>query len=818
MVTESLIEMFKSKATTSGSDGNSTPSYAAQRGLQHLSTGDHLASPDSRHHPSHTSPSVHKTRLYSPYATNGQSSRHSKGRSASVSSTSSQWPSSATSPRPPPSRLRPLADMNKFLGAVFNEDGSIATQIPRSALGLPGIHTFDEMAENGGVKVESMAMSEDAPVSFPTAEEVMIGGCMCGEGCQCPGCATHSNPSNPHGHAPGEPCGESCKSCFNCGDHLAIPSGVASIEQLIQMAAAHVPAPPQRQYSNPLLDPLNTRVLPPAAHMSENVGRAFGVVQLKPLECCNGRCQCKPGDCKCDKDCCGCCAGCACGEDGDVVMAENRPADEEQPPAEKGCCGSKSAAATTAPAPTLQTAHLQPASAQTSPNSLSPSHAGRQPSPSPGSPSPSVRRNSSVSRAKEASNGHTRGSSVSQPAPPTNPVQRSTSLGSKPTAKSLALHPHHPRPILPKPSAPGSGSGRRLSVSSGGARRLSIPRSGSISSRQPSPILRPASSQASSQNSPVVPPILLPSAPEAGQASNEPTVTDRMEGMTIGVDDIASALNASQVDFMSYLSALMPPNEGDMAPANPQASQTERNMIPPDLLLNGSAALGTSPAHESSSISDLQQLIANTLEQQGVLGNRFENQNGGQQDLNNYLFNLQQVNQPPMQDQVLPQFAFESSQVPQVPPAASAGALQLDATGQPPVFKQDDFLYQAALNQMTLQVPQLQTGGSSPTSGHTSDAQSMPAGSGGPHTPNHGPGPGPALNPDIIDLSKPLNPMDIDRILQALNRQTTSPSAPVARPAQGETDLFDQFTFDPNQQNAPAQDWLQFPGVISQPK
>ena len=56
------------------------------------------------------------------------------------------------------------------------------------------IKTFDAMAENGGVKIESMDIDVDLPIQFPTHEDVVIGACTCGEDCECSGCATHGIP------------------------------------------------------------------------------------------------------------------------------------------------------------------------------------------------------------------------------------------------------------------------------------------------------------------------------------------------------------------------------------------------------------------------------------------------------------------------------------------------------------------------------------------------------------------------------------------------------------------------------------------------
>lgn len=98
--------------------------------------------------------------------------------------------------------------MSTFLSAVYKEDGTVATEIPRSALGLPGITAFDAMAQNGGVKIGGMNDGDvDMMSSFPTDEDVVIGACTCGPDCDCPGCATHGTVGGEHGHIHDGSCG-----------------------------------------------------------------------------------------------------------------------------------------------------------------------------------------------------------------------------------------------------------------------------------------------------------------------------------------------------------------------------------------------------------------------------------------------------------------------------------------------------------------------------------------------------------------------------------------------------------------------------------
>jgi len=293
--TDTLVEMYKSRA------------HNAEASSSRLQPPE--ISPNS-----HAHRTAHRAKLYSPYTT----PRHTSKSPAATPS------SSASTSYPLPARLRPLADMNSFLGAVFNADGSTASVVSRSALGLPGITTFDSKAAEGGVKVESMEIDDNEPVAFPTQEDVIIGACTCGSDCDCPGCSIHGNASGGD-HGPDHTaCGHGCKSSFDCTNHLAIPSGATSVEHLLSLAAANVPPPP-RIHSHDL-DAHDTRVMGSGSGFSPDAAQQRGIVRLKPLECCNGRCQCQPGTCSCEKDCCGCCIRCACAEDGegDSNMNANR--------------------------------------------------------------------------------------------------------------------------------------------------------------------------------------------------------------------------------------------------------------------------------------------------------------------------------------------------------------------------------------------------------------------------------------------------------------------------------------------------------------
>ncbi|WVQ71960.1 hypothetical protein IAR50_001502 [Cryptococcus sp. DSM 104548] len=308
-------------------------------------------SPTSYLNPDNPQRAFNKTRLYSPYTTDPRARRDSPTNSVGSTSSASGW-NSPRSVRPPPTRVKPLTDIKRFLTAAMNEDGSLASEIPRSVLGLPGIQIFDAAAKGqlmieggetccgGGGNDASNDASEDTDMAlvFPTSEDVVLGACMCGEDCSCPGCATHdSNNIYNGGTGHDGPCGESCQGHHNCSSSIPIPSGVQSIAQLIVLAAAQVPEPPSRPVGS-FIDPLDTRVLPPAAFSSDEVAKKLGLVPLRPLECCGGKCQCPPGQCTCQKQCCGCCGECSCDKDEDTQMSGGQEAELQR---EQGaCCGS----------------------------------------------------------------------------------------------------------------------------------------------------------------------------------------------------------------------------------------------------------------------------------------------------------------------------------------------------------------------------------------------------------------------------------------------------------------------------------------------
>jgi hypothetical protein len=85
-------------------------------------------------------------------------------------------------------------------------------------------------------------------------------------------------------------------SCFDCRSSAYLPSGLGTVEELIEAAAAAIPPPSQTAWRQAegapagslLADPLNLHVLPPSAVHDDQAAEALGYVRLKPLQCCNG--------------------------------------------------------------------------------------------------------------------------------------------------------------------------------------------------------------------------------------------------------------------------------------------------------------------------------------------------------------------------------------------------------------------------------------------------------------------------------------------------------------------------------------------------
>lgn len=311
------------------------------------------------------------------------------------------------------------------------------------------------------------------------------------------------------------------------------------------------------------------------------------------------------------------------------------------------------------------------------------------------------------------------------------------------------------------------------------------------------------------------------------------------------MNEIANALAASDVDFMSYLNSLLPAaNEGsDQPQQQPQPPQPQQqhqssdhetaqqptssteatgssHMTSPTDITMFSHPSPRGPNMEQHSIGDIQSMIAGALAQQGMIprpdthgeqqvpdyGYLFNMQGGGSHqqmqqpapnasDANNLYFNFH-TGAPSSNHQ---SNALGDMQVSQ-PPHAS------DPSGQNPqaFFKPDANLYYPNYGAgFPTSVPMMQ-----PTQGGShsqqlsqvtqqSVASAVAAVAAGTHAQQQQQHQGMPANPDIIDLSKPLNPTDVDRILQALLNQqarqqtvgdavepNTVPNVPVPPPLQ----------------------------------
>ncbi|GMK53712.1 hypothetical protein CspeluHIS016_0102980 [Cutaneotrichosporon spelunceum] len=283
-----------------------------------------------------------------------------------------------------------------------------------------------------------------------------------------------------------------------------------------------------------------------------------------------------------------------------------------------------------------------------------------------------------------------------------------------------------------------------------------------------------ASSQASSQSSPALAPNVLPHPPEisiptvAGEPTNASSQhsddeTNRSSDMAIGVDELAIALAASDVDFMTYLNCLLSP--ADTA-ASAAFDISQGSAQPDPNLLNAFSGALPRPELEPS-LSDVQELIAGALARQGVLQSPQQTPvapPSSQPAEFNYFFNFSTTTMPSREEQMANyQISPDGTNL---PPMQQPG-LQFPATSIDPLQQFDDTLFFNQYdNGLSLQVPSLET-----ESGRTSNdndvatntVPSIPAVSLAP--------PAAANHPDIIDLSKPLNSSDIDRIMQALMNQ-----------------------------------------------
>ncbi|ORX38372.1 hypothetical protein BD324DRAFT_620604 [Kockovaella imperatae] len=721
VITDKFIEMFQSKATTGTQ--TSTSSRVGPTWAQLMATDG--ISPENKHHPAHTSSHVHKTKLYSPYTppSGHTTPRHAAGHQVGSNSHHVGWASSSSSSVQP--KIKPIADMNQFLGAVFQDDGSIATEIPRSALGLPGIQTFDTAAEQGGVKVEPAEMEVDAPVTFPTQDDVVIGACTCGDECDCPGCVIHGNATTAT-DSTAHCCGEHCSSTFDCADHLSFPRGISSIGHMLSIAAANVPHPPRHRSTD--LTAHDTFVMPSSARHSDDAARQHGVVPLKRLECCNGRCQCPSGNCSCKEDCCGCCTRCACDEEGDTAMQQCPPGGQ---PSQSACC---KVPAITPPI----AAQREPILAPTPPNGslLSPQSAVSSNNPTEhvdplNAPELLRRSSSSASKSSKGSALGRRATVGSQSTGTNTPSHRTISTG-KAACKSLALHqpPQHPhshsRPHVPKqPNPPVHPNGPPVSVNH-------IHRPGSSGLRTPTDRRASAASSVSV-------PIATPERTNTngfslGNFQNDGELMDYINSLTSGpatnFDTSPFSLTGSTDPSRNPLSAAAAPqlDPFDVPMESPAPNMTDQEIL--DMLVQ---AMNPSPPTQPQ-------------EQQ---------QQPPQQQ------QPQQQPQQPQQHQQQPepsdyQYFDPNNFEPNLPVSTFSGQTVLDNIGFPTSLA--DLYVRERYEQDTTgppppEVPTIRTLPPSSAAflqGLLSNQQD---------------------NPNLIDLSKPLTASDVEKILRALQNQ-----------------------------------------------
>jgi hypothetical protein len=148
--TENLSEMFWQKATTEPS------------GLPHTTVPPVRMS--NYFHPAHTSPHVHKTKLFSPYDVH-------TGAGAT--------------------QLRRISDIAR--GSSLNHAGGAHRGHPTPSYNGTTTPPISLPPLNPAFLVTADTQALLPAISFPTQSSVHLSGCTCGDDCSCPGCATHMN-------------------------------------------------------------------------------------------------------------------------------------------------------------------------------------------------------------------------------------------------------------------------------------------------------------------------------------------------------------------------------------------------------------------------------------------------------------------------------------------------------------------------------------------------------------------------------------------------------------------------------------------------
>ena len=720
--------------------------------------------------------------------------------------------------------------MNKLLGAVFKEDGSMADSIPRSALGLPGIQSFVAIAQEGAAKPEVEDMDVDSLLQFPTNEDVVIGACMCGDGCECPSCATHGNApatgdSQPaHGSSC---CGEGCKSSLDCADHLSLPKGITSIDHLLSFAAANVPHPASRRTTDLQAHARDTTILPSAVHVSEDAARLHGITQLKPLECCNGRCQCPPGECSCDGECCGCCMHCNCDDgadgDGDTKMAEDGDGTSATVAngGGGGCCSSKAATAANnadhlQPSPTSspQESSRRPSIVTTHSRSVSPlagldihslssvspiksihdPHSGASTplqSPStlaPGgntsrghSPRPSISSNTGIWRTASSS----RRSTTTQ----ANGIQRSASTG-KAASKALALHtpanhphPQQPRLILPKNNGAGANGGGGGKSCCGG-KSANWDEQNQAQNQQNQSFADTSSLAPSVQNSQHVSPAFGPVQYPADLSHMFGNMPDSFQNAT---SDFSIPSLSSLSPGMDATGAQGQGGGGQAADLGNEPGLTDEEIM---AMIEQLGASSNMPFDDPmNNVGAFNNFLGAGQKEMGmdpsfVMGSGL-NGDLAQQPPSAAGHHPGQQPQPPPQQQQSSSSSSSYQGHSDTPQQASGlGGTTLEQWAVPPPRPEPEPVFEHLPLQSTAFLQQLFASNPSFAIGLANGgvggepAQAAPNGPNGPNGPSASTAPNvdsssssKSANPNVIDLSKPLNASDVERIMRALQEQ-----------------------------------------------
>jgi hypothetical protein len=198
--TDKLADMFSTVSTTSSDSSRVPPPVSAGYTSRGFPTTLHDSSIriSDTHHPAHTSPYVHKAKLYSPYSPNV---RHSGAMDSAAMTGKHQ--------RPP-----------------VRTHASSSSSAHDSSNTLPSIRPPTDAAARTNQLKDLVLPSL---ISFPTAMEITLDGCTCGENCACPGCAVHpqSHTSQPENIETGKSAhGKDGVTCpTSCTSYVSPPDG-----------------------------------------------------------------------------------------------------------------------------------------------------------------------------------------------------------------------------------------------------------------------------------------------------------------------------------------------------------------------------------------------------------------------------------------------------------------------------------------------------------------------------------------------------------------------------------------------------------------